>query len=66
MPAGGHPYDALLQLSEPGTTLASLRELFAELKAGITPILREAAANPPRTGAHNFLNTPLSLRRFLI
>lgn len=49
VPDGGHPYDALLGLSEPGTTLASLRALFAELKAGITPILRKAAANPPRT-----------------
>lgn len=49
VPPGGHPYDALLGLSEPGTTLASLRDLFAELKAGITPILRHAASNPPRT-----------------
>jgi carboxypeptidase Taq len=49
VPDGGHPYDALLGLSEPGTTLASLRDLFAELRAGITPILRQAAANSPRT-----------------
>lgn len=48
-----HPYDALLQLYEPGETLASLRTLFAQLTAGQAPILKAAMARPPRS---NFLH----------
>lgn len=44
-----HPYDALLQLYEPGETLASLRALFAQLTAGQAPILKAAMARPPRS-----------------
>jgi carboxypeptidase Taq len=49
-----HPYDALLDLYEPGTTLAGLRALFADLKAGLAPILDHALGLPrPR---EDFLN----------
>jgi len=49
-----HPYDALLDLYEPGTTLAQLRALFAELQAGLAPILDHARSLPrPRD---DFLN----------
>ena len=41
-----HPYDALLGLYEPGETVASLRVLFGELRAGLQPILAKAVARP--------------------
>ncbi len=44
-----HPYDALLQLYEPGETLASLRALFAHLTAGQAPIFKAAMARPSRS-----------------
>lgn len=34
-----HPYDALLDLYEPGETIASLRALFAKLRSGLKPLL---------------------------
>jgi carboxypeptidase Taq len=40
----GHPYDALMARFEPGETLASLRPLFAALRAAILPILDAVAA----------------------
>jgi len=41
-----HPYDALLQLYEPGETLASLRALFGTLRQGLKPILAAALTRP--------------------
>lgn len=38
-----HIYDALLDLYEPGMTAARLAPLFAELRAGLTPLLRAIA-----------------------
>jgi len=35
----GHPYDALISTYEPGETVASLKALFAALRAGIAPAL---------------------------
>lgn len=43
----GHPYDAMVAAYEPGETAESLRRLFAELRAGILPILAQARARPP-------------------
>jgi carboxypeptidase Taq len=43
---GGHPYDALIGLYEPGETVASLRALFETLRAGIRPLLDRAASAP--------------------
>eukprot|EP01037_Dinobryon_pediforme_P002679 gene2679-2718_t len=51
----GHPYDALLQLYEPGETLASLRVLFAQLTEGQAPILQAAMARRPQA---DFLHRP--------
>jgi len=42
----GHPYDALVNLYEPGETLASLRSLFGSLRQGLKPILAAALARP--------------------
>ena len=38
-----HPYDALLLRYEPGMTSAKLKQLFADLKQGIVPIMEKAA-----------------------
>jgi carboxypeptidase Taq len=46
-----HPYDPLLQRYEPGMTAARLRDLFATLRAGITPLLDRAAAGSERVPA---------------
>ena len=35
-----HPYDALLDLYEPGMRTTQVREVFAELKAGTVPLLK--------------------------
>lgn len=40
-----HPYDALLDQYEPGMTTAQVQALFAELKAGILPLLRAIVAS---------------------
>lgn len=42
----GHIYDALLVRYEPGMTVERLRTLFAELRAGLTPILDRARRYP--------------------
>lgn len=38
----GHPYSAMVALYEPGETAGSLRSFFAELRAGLLPILDRA------------------------
>ena len=43
----GHPYDAMVATYEPGETASSLRTLFAELRAGILPILAATRARAP-------------------
>ncbi len=46
----GHPYDALMHQFEPGETVASLAPLFAQLRAGILPVLQAVRQKePPRT-----------------
>jgi carboxypeptidase Taq len=41
-----HPYDALMSLFEPGETVATLQLLFAELRAGLLPVVRAIAEKP--------------------
>jgi carboxypeptidase Taq len=48
-----HPYDALLLRYEPSMTAKRLKSLFAELKAGLTPILERAKTYPE--ARHDFL-----------
>lgn len=43
---GGHPYDALVGIYEPGESVESLDRLFATLRSGIRPLLERAAARP--------------------
>jgi carboxypeptidase Taq len=45
-PEAEHPYDALLDRYEPGTTTAQVGSLFARLRAGLVPLLREIARQP--------------------
>ena len=39
-----HPYDALLDLYEPGARKARVQEMFDELKAALVPLIREISA----------------------
>jgi len=49
-----HPYDALLDMYEPGNTVASLTPLYAHLKDAIAPLARQVhGAAVPR---HDFLH----------
>lgn len=41
-----HPYDALMYRFEPGETVATLKPLFAALRAGILPLLKAIADRP--------------------
>ncbi len=41
-----HPYDALLDLYEPGARKARLEETFDELKAALVPMVRQISALP--------------------
>jgi carboxypeptidase Taq len=41
-----HPYDALMYRFEPGETVATLRPLFAALRAGILPLLQKISDRP--------------------
>jgi len=43
-----HPYDALLERYEPGTTTAQVTALFAHLREGLVPLLGEIAGQPAR------------------
>ncbi|MEA2218983.1 MAG: carboxypeptidase Taq [Solirubrobacteraceae bacterium] len=45
-PEAEHPYDALLDRYEPGTTTAQVRTLFAHLRDGLVPLLAEIAEQP--------------------
>ena len=39
------PYDALLDVYEPGSTIAALRPLFAQLKARLVPLLKKITSS---------------------
>jgi len=41
-----HPYDALLDRFEPGTTAAQVSALFTRLRGGLVPLLAEIAQQP--------------------
>ncbi len=42
-----HPYDALLDLYEPGERKARLQGMFEELKTALVPMIREIGSLPP-------------------
>ncbi len=41
-----HPYEVLLEEFDPGTSVASLRAMFARLRDGLTPLLSAIATRP--------------------
>ena len=45
-PESEHPYDALLDRYEPGTTASQVSELFGRLQAGLVPLISEIATRP--------------------
>lgn len=58
-----HPYDAMVDLYEPGMTASKLRQLFAGLRQTLVPLVRSIANSPaPRT---DFLHRsfPVELQR---
>jgi carboxypeptidase Taq len=59
-----HPYDAMLELYEPGQTAARLKKLFAHLRSSVVPLLQDivGSEHKPRT---DFLHRdyPIELQR---
>jgi carboxypeptidase Taq len=45
-PGYEHPYDALIDHAEDGMTVAAVRGLFAELRAGLVPLIEAIRARP--------------------
>jgi carboxypeptidase Taq len=45
-PGFAHPYDALIDRAEEGMTVAAVRALFAELRAGLVPLIEAILARP--------------------
>jgi carboxypeptidase Taq len=43
-----HPYNALIDEYEPGTTVAELRQLFAGLTAELVPLIRKVVESPKK------------------
>ena len=41
-----HPYNALIEEYEPGTTVAELKTLFADLTAELSPLVKKIVASP--------------------
>ncbi len=52
-----HPYEVLLDEYDPGTTVESLRSMFARLRDGLVPLIEKIAAQPPVSA----FATPVSL-----
>ena len=47
-PESAHPYDALLDRYEPGTTAAQVAALFDRLREGLVPLISQIAMQPAR------------------
>lgn len=45
-PGYAHPFDALIDIAEDGMTVAAVRTLFAELRAGLVPLIEAIRARP--------------------
>lgn len=62
IPEGGDAYDALLDGYEPGMRAAELDRLFAELRAGLVPLIRELREEGTRPDTA-WLDIPLAVER---
>jgi len=56
---GERPYDYMLDLHDPGMTVALIEPLFAELKAGLVPLVRTVLASPKRSQASALRGFPV-------
>jgi carboxypeptidase Taq len=50
-PGYAHPYDALVDLAEDGMTVAAVQTLFAELRAGLVPLIAAIRSRPEADGS---------------
>jgi len=46
-----HPYDALIDLAEDGMTVTGVQTLFAELRAGLVPLIAAIRSRPEADGS---------------
>jgi carboxypeptidase Taq len=60
---GDRPYDCMIDLHDPGMTAAQIDELFAELKEGLVPLVRDIAASPVKAPADLFKGFPVETQR---
>ena len=56
---GDRPYDYAIDLHDPGFTAAKIDTLFAELKEGLVPLVREIAASPVKPPQDLFKGFPV-------
>lgn len=66
VPAGGMPYDALLDEFEPGATSREVDAVFARLRAGLVPLIRAAAERGAGEPAWTRARIPIPLQRQLV
>ncbi len=57
------PYDYMIDQHDPGMTAAVIEQLFAELKAGLVPLVREILASPVKARPGVFRGFPLERQR---
>ncbi len=59
----GREYDYMIDLHDPGMTAEAIAALFAELKAGLVPLVREITASPVRPRADLLRGFPVEAQR---
>jgi carboxypeptidase Taq len=57
------PYDYMIDRHDPGMTAAAIERLFAELKEGLVPLMREIIASPAKTRPGVFRGFPVDQQR---
>jgi len=60
---GDRPYDYQIDQHDPGMTAAAIQRLFAELKAGLVPFVREILASPVKADTRLFQGFPIEQQR---
>jgi len=60
---GAAPYDYLIDRHDPGMTAAVIESLFAELKAGLVPLMRAIIASPVKARPEVFRGFPVEGQR---
>ncbi len=60
---GDRPYDYMIDQHDPGFTAAKIDALFAELKAGLVPLVREIDAASANDGPSPFRGFPIGKQR---